>query len=70
MTGRELIPWSRLVLRVAQGPEEVADGRDVALAAADDVGDQARPPGLVHGAQPRAVVAVEVLGEQQGVCRR
>ena len=37
------------------------------MAAADHVGDQAGPAGLVRGAEPGAVVAVEVLAEDQVV---
>ena len=40
------------------------------MAAADDVGDQAGPAGLVRRAQPGAVVAVEVLVEHQVVLPR
>ena len=43
--------------------DHVADGADRAVAA-DDVRDQPGPPGLVRGAEPGAVVAVEVLVEQ------
>ena len=49
------------------GTDHVADGADRAVAAADHVGDQPGPAGLVRGAQPGAVVAVEVLVEQQVV---
>ena len=41
--------------------------RHRAVAAADDVGDQPGPAGLVGGAEPGAVVAVEVLVEEEVV---
>ena len=47
--------------------QHVAQGRHVAVAAADRVGDHPGPAGLVGGAQPGAVVAVEVLVEHQVV---
>ncbi|MGD0605510.1 MAG: hypothetical protein ABSA53_18150 [Streptosporangiaceae bacterium] len=58
--------WSWLILLV-QEPDDVGDGAHLAVAAADDVGDQAGPAGLVPGAEGGAVVAVEVLAEQQVV---
>ena len=47
--------------------QDVAEGPDRAVAAQDHVGDQAGPPGLVEGADRGAVVAVEVLAEDQVV---
>src|SRR5258705_3950066 len=43
-------------LACADGPEEL-----------DQRGDESRPPGLMAGTEPRAVVAVEVLVEEQMV---
>ena len=52
-------------------PVEVGEGVDpVARPPADQVGDQPRPPRLVRGAEPGAVVAVEVLVEEQVVRSR
>ncbi len=48
-------------------PDYLADRPDQPVAAADHVGDQAGPAGLVRGAEGRAVVAVEVLAEDQVV---
>ena len=50
---------------------QVADGVDaVSGTASDEVGDHAGPAGLVGGAEPGAVVAVEVLVEEQVVVPR
>ena len=51
----------------AHATHDVADGLDLAVAAQDHVGDQAGPPGLVERADRGAVVAVEVLAEDQVV---
>ena len=47
--------------------EDVDRGADCAMAADDDVRDHARPARLVRGTEPGAVVAVEVLVEDQVV---
>jgi len=44
-----------------------SDITSLAPSAQDQVGDQARPPGLVRGAEPGAGVAVEVLVERDEV---
>src|ERR1700720_2157508 len=54
----------------AEPPDDVADGFDVPVAAADQVGAHAGPAGLVEGADRGAVVAVEVLAEDQVVAPR
>src|SRR5262249_5752669 len=46
---------------------DVVGGFDRAVATQDHVGDQADPPGLMEGADRGAVVAVEVLAEDQVV---
>src|SRR5437868_238663 len=63
------LPGSRPGLEVNE-PEHVADRVDLAVAAADHVGDHPGPAGLVEGAESRAVVAVEVLAEDQVVVPR
>src|SRR6266516_4396242 len=50
--------------------EQVADGPDGAVAAADHTRDQAGPFGLMRGAAPGVVVAMEILVEQQVVFPR
>src|SRR6516165_3178812 len=50
-----------------EAPDDVACGFDVSVASADEVGDHAGPAGLVEGADRGAVVAVEVLAEDQVV---
>src|ERR1700722_3619382 len=54
---------SRVIPRVEQVVNEVCCLRYYPVAAADHVGDQPRPPGLVAGAEARRVVAVVVLVE-------
>jgi len=54
----------------SQGPEHVTDGRHLAVAAADQVGDHAGPAGLVRRAEACPVVAVEVLAETMFVLPR
>ena len=51
----------------SQPPDDVADGFDLPVAAADQVGDHAGPAGLVERADRGAVVAVEVFAEDQVV---
>src|ERR1700680_415669 len=51
----------------ADAPDDVPDGIDGSVPAADHVGDQAGPAGLVECADRGAVVAVEVLTEDQVV---
>src|SRR5690348_4646033 len=63
-TGRR--GWSGAVLLLDE-PDDLAGRPDLAVAAADDVGDQAGPAGLVPGAERRPVVTVEVLAEDQVV---
>ena len=63
-----LVAW--LVVRTApflQVTQDVAERGDSAVPAQDHIGDQAGPPGLVEGADRGAVVAVEVLAEDQVV---
>src|SRR5260370_8863264 len=48
-------------------PDDIADGADRAVAAADHVGDHARPSGLVRGAKPGPGVTVKILAEHQVV---
>src|SRR5262249_58818639 len=53
-----------------QDPEHVTHGWHLPVTPADEVGDHPGPAGLVGGAQPRAVVAVEVLVEHEVVLPR
>ena len=60
----------RAIIRAARrhASEQLAERRDLrAAAAADHVRHDPRPPGLVRGAEPGAVVAVEVLVEEDVV---
>src|SRR5262250_3321275 len=60
-------PSERLRKPIADPAENIADGMDVAAAADDYVRDQPGPAGLVARADRGAVVAVEVLAEDQVV---
>jgi hypothetical protein len=51
----------------AHAPDDVPDGINRSVTAADHVGDKPRPAGLVEGADRGAVIAVEVLAEDQVV---
>ena len=65
--GRRGTWWCHDCGLLRNGTDHIADGADRAVAAADHVRDQPGPSGLVRGAEPGAVVAVEVLVEQQVV---
>jgi len=52
---------------LSQVPDYVTDRGNVAVAAADHVGDQPGPAGLVRGADRGPVIAVEVLTEDEVV---
>ena len=58
---------SRLRLLGPRRPQRVADRRHRAVPAPDQVGHDPGPPGLVRRAEARAVVAVEVLAEDEVV---
>src|SRR5712691_1158941 len=51
----------------ADGPDDVADGINRPMPAADYVGDKPGPAGLVGSADCRSVVTVEVLAENDVV---